>query len=125
LPYWKRIISMAKSKGLIFNWHCCGNINEVLPMMIDSGIDVFDVVQTSARDMEIEKFYKKFGRSVCINGAVDVQKLLVGKKPVDVREEVTKIKELWGLGGGLILGPSHEALPETPIENILAIYEDS
>ncbi|MHB1376639.1 MAG: uroporphyrinogen decarboxylase family protein [Candidatus Humimicrobiaceae bacterium] len=123
LPYWKKIIFMAKSKGLIFSWHCCGNINEVLPMMIDAGIDVFDVVQTSAKDMEIERFHKRFGKNVCINGAIDVQKLLIDKKPKDIREEVKKIMELWGQDGGAIIGPSHEILPETPIENVLAIYE--
>jgi uroporphyrinogen decarboxylase len=124
LPYWKKIISMVKSRGLIFNWHCCGNVNEVLPMMIDAGIDVFDVVQTSAKDMEIEKFYKRFGRSVCISGGIDVQKLLINKKPEEIKAEVARIKELWGLGGGAIIGPSHEAMPETPIENMLAIYND-
>jgi hypothetical protein len=122
LPFWKKIISMVKSKSLIFGWHCCGNVNEVLPLMIDAGIDMFDVVQTSAKDMEIEKFYKRFGKDVCINGAIDVQKLLVNKKPKDIKEEVKKIKDLWGLGGGAIIGPSHEILPETPIENVLAIY---
>lgn len=122
LPYWKKIVSMVKSKGLIFGWHCCGNVNEVLPMMIDAGIDMFDVVQTSAKDMEIEKFYKKFGKDVCINGAIDVQKLLVSGTPKMVKEEVRKIQNLWGNRGGVIIGPSHEVLPETPIENVLAIY---
>jgi len=122
LPYWKKIISMVKSKGLIFGWHCCGNVNEVLPLMIDAGIDMFDVVQTSAKDMEIEKFYKKFGKNVCINGAIDVQKLLVSGTLKMVKEEVKKIKNLWGNRGGAIIGPSHEVLPETPIENVLAIY---
>ncbi len=123
LPIWEKLISIIKSKELYFTYHCCGNVNEVLPMMIDAGIDVFDVVQTSAKDMEIKKFYKKFGKSVCIQGGIDVQQLLVMKNPKEIREEVKIIKELWGTGGGAIVGPSHDILPETPIENILAVYE--
>ena len=91
--------------------------------MIDAGIDVFDVVQTSAKDMELEKMYKLYGEKVCLHGGMDVQKLLVEKKPEEIKEEVKKVIDLWGNRGGIILAPSHETLPDTPVENILAIYE--
>jgi hypothetical protein len=122
--FWKKFISMVRSKDMLFNWHCCGNVNDILPMMIEAGIDCFDVLQTSAKDMEIEKFFNKFGRDICSHGGIDVQQLLILGKPKDIRKEVKKIEELWGTSGGMILGPSHEALPETPIDNILAIYKD-
>ena len=123
LPIYKKLIEAAKKYDLIFSWHCCGNVNDVLSDMIDAGIDVFDVVQTSAKDMELEKVYKRYGKSVCLHGAVDVQKLLINGDPKTIKEEVKKVIELWGNNGGIILGPSHEAMPETPVENILAIYE--
>lgn len=123
IPIYKRLIENAKKYNLIFSWHCCGNVNKILPMMIDAGIDVFDVCQTSAKDMEIEIVYKTYGKRICIHGGLDVQKLLVFGKPKDIKEEIKKIINLWNNNGGLILTPSHEALPETPIENILAIYE--
>ena len=122
LPFWKQLISMVKAKGLLFSWHCCGNVNDVLPMMIDAGIDVFDVLQTSAKDMEIEKFYRKFGSSICVNGAIDVQKLLVYGNPKEIEEEVKRIFSLWGKKGGIIIGPSHEIVPDTPVENVIALY---
>lgn len=124
LPVWKELISMVKSAGMFFSWHCCGNVNEVLPVMIDAGIDVFDVVQTSAKDMEIEKFYKKFGKAVCIHGGIDVQKLLASGSHYEIREEVKKIRNLWGKNGGIIIGPSHEIVPETDIENVLTLYDE-
>jgi len=124
LPIWKELISMVKSAGKFFNWHCCGNVNEVLPIMIDAGIDVFDVVQTSAKDMEIEKFYNKFGKSVCIHGGIDVQKLLISGSHHEIREEVKKIRDLWGKNGGIIIGPSHEIVPETDIGNVLTLYDE-
>ena len=123
LPIWKELISMAKKKELYFIWHCCGNVEEILPMMIDAGIDVFDVLQTSARNMEIEKFYKRFGKRVCVHGGIDVQKILVSGTARQIKEEVKKIKDLWGNRGGIIMGPSHEIVPGTPLENVLLLYE--
>jgi uroporphyrinogen decarboxylase len=92
-------------------------------MMIDAGIDVFDVVQTSARDMEIENVYRLYGKDVCMHGGLDVQKLLVEKSAEEVRGEVRKIADIWGNRGGIILAPSHEALPDTPVGNMIAVYE--
>lgn len=91
--------------------------------MIDARIDIFDVFQTSAKDMEIDKFYKKFGKDLAVHGGVDVQTLLINGTPQDIKNEVKKIKELWGTSGGIILGPSHEILPETSIGNAISIYK--
>ncbi len=121
-PLYREMIAEVKRYGLVFSWHCCGSVHEVLPMMIDAGIDVFDVVQTSARDMDLETVYARYGRDVSISGGIDVQKLLVNGSPQQVRAEVQRARDLWGARGGLVLGPSHEAVPETPLENILAIY---
>jgi len=123
LPLYRRLIAQNKKHGLFFGWHVCGSVHEVLPMMIDAGIDVFDVVQTSARDMEIENVYRLYGGKVCLHGGLDVQKLLVEKSEEEVRAEVRKIMDLWGNRGGVILAPSHETLPDTPIGNVLTIYE--
>ncbi len=124
LPIYKKLIANNKKHGLFFGWHVCGSVHEVLPDMIDAGIDVFDVVQTSAKDMNIENVFKLYGHKVCLHGALDVQKLLVEKNESQVREEIKKIKDLWGTRGGIILAPSHETLPDTPIENIIAIYDE-
>jgi hypothetical protein len=124
LPIYRQLIDQVKGCGLIFSWHCCGSVHDALPAMIDAGIDIFDVAQTSARDMVPETLHSRYGGRVCLHGAVDGQNLLVSGTPADVRAEVRKIRRLWGDDGGIILGPSHEATPDTPIENVLAIYDD-
>jgi len=122
-PLYRELIAEVKRYGLLFSFHCCGSVHQVLPLMIDAGIDIFDVVQTSARDMDLESVYRRYGQDICLSGAIDVQKLLVSGSPEQVRAEVRRAQDLWGTRGGLVLGPSHEAAPETPLENILAIYE--
>jgi uroporphyrinogen decarboxylase len=123
LPIYRKLIDQNKKHDLVFGWHVCGSVHEVLPMMIDAGIDVFDVVQTSARDMEIENVHRLYGGAVCLHGGLDVQKLLVEKSEAQVRDEVRKILDLWGDRGGVILAPSHETLPDTPMGNVFAIYD--
>ena len=123
LPIYKELIEETKKYKLIYNWHCCGSVHKILPLMIDAGIDMFDVVQTSAKDMSLEKIYKLYGSKICLHGGMDVQDLLFQKKPEDVKNEVKKVIDLWGDKGGIILSPSHECMPGTPIENILTIYK--
>ncbi|MCL4378907.1 MAG: hypothetical protein M1409_11150, partial [Actinobacteria bacterium] len=103
--------------------HCCGSVHEVLPLMIDCGIDIFNVVQTSAKNMQLEILHRLYSKDICFCGALDSQSLLISKKPGDIINEVKKIKELWTNNGGMILGPSHNMVPDTPIANILAIYD--
>lgn len=124
LPAYKKLINNVKKYDLVFGWHCCGSVHKVLPMMIDAGIDVFDVVQTSAKDMQIENIFKLYGKEICLHGGIDVQNLLVFKKPEEIRNEVKKIKDIWNKTKGIIVAPSHEALPETPIENIITLYDE-
>ncbi len=124
LPVYRKMIGNCKKNGLFFGWHVCGSVHQFLPDMIDAGIDVFDVVQTSARDMKIDKLYNLYGSSVCFHGGLDIQKLLVQGTAKQVKEEVKKIKELWGKKGGIILAPTHLTLPDTPVINLVSIYEE-
>jgi len=123
LPVYKKLIENVKKHNIIFGFHVCGSVHEFLPYMIDAGIDVFDVVQTSAKNMDLETVFRLYGKDVCIHGGIDVQKVLLNRKPQGVKEEVKRINDLWGNRGGAIIAPSHLILPETPIENILTIYD--
>lgn len=124
LPLYQSLIENVKKYDLVFGWHCCGNVNDVLPCMIEAGLDVFDVVQTSAKDMYLENIYSLYGEKICMHGTIDVQKVLVGRTEKQVRDEVKKVIDLWDCKGGIILAPSHETVPGTPIENIIALYDE-
>jgi len=124
LPLYRSLIEKVKKYNLTFGWHCCGNVNDILPDIIEAGLDVFDVVQTSAKDMELENVYRLYGKKVCMHGAIDIQKILSRGNEQNVRDEVKKVIYLWGRNGGIIIAPSHEVVPDTPIENILALYDE-
>jgi len=123
-PWHKKMIEAAKSKGLLVCYHVCGNCSSVIPDLIEMGVDILDPVQVSARNMEISGLKKQFGRDICFHGAVDAQKMLTLGTPEEIRKEVNRINSVFDGEGGIILGPSHYITADTPIENILAIYEN-
>ncbi len=122
-PWDKKLIEIAKSHNLLVCFHVCGNCTAILPDLIEMGVDLLDPVQTSAKNMELSNLKKQFGKDLCFHGGLDVQGLLPRAAPWEIELEVKKIKDLFGDGGGIILGPSHYITVDTPTENILAVYE--
>jgi uroporphyrinogen decarboxylase len=122
LPWHKKIFALAKDYNLITYFHICGNADEIIPDLVEMGVDILDPVQTSAKDMQLDKLRKKYGSNICFHGGVDVQNLLPLKKPEDIQKYIKWARDLFRNEGGLILGPSHDITVDTPLENILAIY---
>ncbi len=120
--WYEILIQDAKQYGLKVFYHCCGSFHPIIPTLIDMGVDILDPVQTSAREMDLRSLYGKYGDQVCWHGGIDVQKLLPHGTVPEIRRAVAEAKTLFGSKGGIVLGPSHEITPDTPIENILAMY---
>ncbi|HDJ89829.1 MAG TPA: hypothetical protein ENG40_03965 [Thermoprotei archaeon] len=76
-PYYEEIFGYVKkhSKLYIF-FHSCGSIYELIPDLIDTGIDILNPVQISAKNMEPEKLKENFGEQLVFwGGGVDTQKV--------------------------------------------------
>jgi uroporphyrinogen decarboxylase len=106
-------------------FHSCGSIAELIPELIEVGVTILDPIQTSARHMEIEKLKQHYGDRLTFHGALDVQKLLPFATEAEVRQAVRHAIAVLGASGGYILAPSHALQPDTPLENILALYEEA
>ena len=104
--------------------HSCGSVYSFIPRLIEIGLDILDVVQTSAKDMDIRKLHREFGKDLCFCGTMDVQQILLNKTVSEIEKEVTLRKNLFKKGG-LILGPSHAIQPGTPMENIVGMYRSA
>ncbi len=121
-PTYKKLFDRVLSSGTHVWMHLCGNIQSILPDLIDIGLNVLNPVQPQA--MNVETLAKEFGGKVCFYGGVDVQGTLITGTPRDVKDEVKKLIELFGsFNGGYIGGPSHSVMPETPLDNVIAMYE--
>jgi uroporphyrinogen decarboxylase len=121
-PSYKRMFDRVRSGGAHVWMHLCGDITAILPDLIDLGLNVLNPVQPQA--MDVEQLSKEFGGKVCFNGGVDVQGTLINGSTDDVKREVHHLVDRFGrFNGGYIGGTSHSVMPETPLDNVMAMYE--
>ena len=103
--------------------HSCGSIYELLPDMIDAGLDILNPVQTNAANMDAERLKREFGKYITFWGGGCDTKSLTLKSTEEIKEEVKRTIDIFGKGGGYIFGPIHNITAEVPPENIIAMYE--
>ncbi len=122
-PKLKEFASQAKSYGLKVMLHSCGSIRELIPDIIEIGVDILNPVQTNSKDMVPEELKEEFGDRLCFHGGIDIQHTLPFGSTEDVKQEVEDRIRVLGKDGGYILVSTHNIQNDTPIENILTMYE--
>lgn len=121
-PCYQKLFDVAHQGGAHVWMHICGSIIDIIPDLIEIGLDVLNPVQPRA--MSVDELGKRFGGELCFYGGVDVQITLPQGTPQDIEEEIQHLIKTFGrFGGGYIGGTSHTILPDTPLENIKALYE--
>lgn len=122
IPGCKRLVEQAHSYGLKVIYHSCGSIVDIIPDLIEAGVDVIHPIQALAAGMDPANLKEKFEGKVSFCGGVDTQDLLVNGAPEDVMTKVRELREYFPTG--LIVSPSHEAiLPDVPPANIKALFD--
>ena len=120
LPGIKRLVGVAKKYGKFVMWHSCGSIYKIIPDLIDTGIDILHPLQARAQNMDANTLAKEFKQDLAFCGGVDTQDLLIHATPQQIREEVLRLREIFG--ENYIVGPSHEELLNNiPLENVIAM----
>lgn len=124
VPYLRRFVDLAHRHGKKFLLHCCGAVRPLLPMIIDAGVDMLEPIQITAEGMDPAGLKRDFGRNLCFYGGVDLQHVLCRGTVREVADEVKRLIDILGDGGGYIIGPGHTYIQvDAPLENILAMYE--
>ncbi|MCL2043068.1 MAG: hypothetical protein FWG89_02900 [Treponema sp.] len=122
MRYFNEFIDQARRYGYKVILHSCGAIDRVIPRFIESGVDILHPIQALAKNMDAQSLAEKYNGKIIFMGGVDTQHLLPFCGPDDVRNEVKRLKNLFG--PSFIVSPSHESiLPNVPPENIAAMAE--
>lgn len=125
-PRLKEIFDVGKSKGLWVAHHCCGALRSIITDLIEMGLDVLNPIQCDCVGMAPAELKRDFGKDLAFMGGVDTINLLPIASPSEVYKETKKLIEMMSTdGGGYILAASHTIPPETPMENIFALYESA
>ena len=125
LPYQKRVNGWIHRHT---NWktfmHCCGGVWPLLDAFIEAEFDILSPVQCSAKGMDPRMLKRDYGdKLVFWGGGVDTQKTLPFGKPLEVRDQVRERIEIFAPGGGFVFSTIHNIQANTPIENVLAMFE--
>ena len=104
--------------------HCCGAIVPLLDTFVNCGFDIINPVQINAAGMDPEYLKKEFGDRITFwGGGVDTQKVLQSGTPQQVKNQVRRLCEIFGSGGGFVFSTVHNIQANAPIENVLALME--
>ena len=118
----KKLIDQAHAYGYKVIHHSCGSIAEIIPDLIELGVDAIHPIQALATGMSAGDLKEKYAGKTSFCGGVDAQELIINGTPDEVYQRVLKLKELFPTG--LIISPSHEAiLPDVDPRNIEAIFK--
>ena len=117
---WARAKELAEVKVML---HCCGGVRELLPDLIEAGLDAINPVQINARGMEAGGLKRDFGRDITFwGGGCDTRDVLPSGTPEEVRAHVQAQVGLLSPGGGFVFQQVHNILADVPAVNILAMF---
>ena len=124
-PALQRFIDLAHEFGARAMMHSCGDTSDIMPTFIDMGLDVLDAMQPEPRGMDPETIRALCRGKLAFCGLISTQHTLPHGTVEDCRREARHRLDVIAPGGGYIFAPAHCIQPDTPLENVLAIYEEA
>ena len=117
----RHIKSMTKAKVW---YHTCGACAELIPDLLDNGVDILNPVQISAAGMGPADLKRRFGdRLVFWGGGIDSQHVLPRASPEGVRRHARRSIEAFKPGGGYVFNNVHNVQADVAPENVLALFD--
>ncbi len=104
--------------------HSCGAIREIIPDLIEAGLDILNPVQFTAAGMDLKGLKHDFGNALTFwGGGVDTQSTLNNGTPQQVADEVKRIIDILAPGGGFVFAPVHNIQDDVSPENFWAMWD--
>jgi uroporphyrinogen decarboxylase len=122
-PGFAEYIGLIKNHGARAMHHTCGSVVEIIPELIECGLDVLQSIQPEAVNMSLADLRAKFGAVLCFHGGISIQRTLPFGSPDEIRQEVKKIADIVKPHGGYIFCTSHNIQSDTSIENVEMLME--
>jgi uroporphyrinogen decarboxylase len=120
---WSKVWSEIKSISpeTCIWYHSDGNIADIVPDMVEAGLDILNPLQPECLD--VDAIYGEYGGRLTFDGCIGTQSTMPWGTPDDVRVRVKEVIEKYGRNGGLFISPTHVLEPEVPLENIDAYFD--
>jgi uroporphyrinogen decarboxylase len=122
-PRLARVIAATRRPGVYYYFHSDGAMQAVIPDLVEIGFDIVNPLQPEC--MDIVAIKRQYGSRITLHSTLSSQRTLPFGSVDDVRAEVrARIRDL-NDDGGLILAPSNVVQSDVPLENLLAVYDET
>ncbi len=120
-PRLRRFIEHAHRYGQKVMYHTCGAVRRLIPDFIEMGVGILNPIEVSASGMDPVVLKQAYSDKLSFHGAMNIQTVLSDGTPDQVRAEVEHLVKVLGSGGGFILAPTNNLMPDTPAANVVAM----
>jgi uroporphyrinogen decarboxylase len=124
-PRLQRFYDLAHEFGAKAMMHSCGDTHAIMPTFIEMGLDVLDAMQPEPPGMDPETIRTACKGRLAFCGLLSTQRTLPFGTVEACRAEARHRLDVIARGGGYIFAPAHCIQPDTPLENVLAVYEEA
>ncbi len=122
-PRLARLFAPFRDRGMPVIMHSDGQIQQILPDLVEIGLTVLNPVQPEVLDHAWLR--ETFGEKIAYYGGISTQSTLPYGSPEDVHKAVQQtIETLAPDGTGLLLAPSHRMMSDIPMSNVSALIAD-
>jgi len=117
----QREYELVHSYGKDVWLHSCGDVQSIMPRLIEIGVDVLNPVQPECMDIQMLK--ENYGDKLTFWGGISTQQTLPYGTPEEVRAEARRIRDMMSENGGYIFSPAQDIQRDVPVENVMALLD--
>jgi uroporphyrinogen decarboxylase len=122
-PRHQRFVDLGKQHGAAVMIHSCGSSSWAFDDFIEMGIDAVDTLQPEAKDMAPAYLKRRWGEGLSFHGCISTAGPVAYGSVDDVVANVRETLDAMMPGGGYMLSPTHQLQSNSPVENVVAMYE--
>ena len=120
-PRQEKLYAFYREAGLPTFQHSCGDIMDIIPDLIEIGLDVLHPIQPLS--MDINSLSERFGDKLVLWGGIDTQEVLPFYTAQAITDEVKRVFKILGKNKKYIIAPSQEVMSDVPLENVIALID--
>jgi len=109
------------SKGMKNILHSCGNVTEIIPTLIETGLDCIQPIEVKS-GMDMISLKEKFGDAISFMGGIDVR-LMSDSDPNRIEEEIKNKLEAVKKNGGYIYHSDHSIPKNVSFQQYCRVIE--
>ena len=121
-PFYREIVDHLKSYDLPVVFHCCGGMEEALPMIADCGFDAVNPMERKA-GCDPLKFARRYKDKLAFIGGLSAVTLESGKTEQIIRETDELMDGMREMGAAYVFGSDHSLSPRVSYKNYKAAVD--